>query len=165
MIKLSEVKKIIEAALFMSSKPIPFMELLKLSESALELRKSITELTNFYNSSDSALEITETPAGFQMRVRLNYADKVNHLAAASSEFSSSVMKTLALIAYKQPLIQAELIKYRSNKAYEDVKVLESLGFISREPNQKTFILRTTKKFVEYFGPNPVKLVKHEALKE
>jgi len=61
------------------------------------------------------------------------------------------MKTLALIAYKQPIIQATVVKYRNNKAYDHLKLLLDEGFIKKEPRGRTFTLTTTTKFIEYFG--------------
>ena len=67
------------------------------------------------------------------------------------------MKTLAFIAYKQPLMQSNLVKVRSNKAYDHLKILEEKGFVSKEPKGRSYMLRTTKKFVEYFGEKALKL--------
>lgn len=157
---MSENRKIIEAALFMSPNAMSFADLLALSKNVLDLRKAITELHEIYSEENSSIEIAETSAGFQMKVRSDYADKVAHLAA-SSEFGKSVLKTLAFIAYKQPIKQSTIIKYRSNKAYDDIKQLEDEGFISRERRGRTYIIRTTRKFVKYFGENAVKLLPRE----
>src|SRR3989338_9025246 len=158
--KTVSVKQVLEAALFMSPKPIHFNDLFRLGNgNILEFRKSLNELMNDLDERDSALELVETGSGFQMKVRHELLDKVNFLAS-SPEMSSSVTKTLAFIAYKQPVKQSLIVKYRSNVAYDDIKILLEQGFIAREPFEKTFILRTTKKFVDYFGENPVTLVKH-----
>jgi len=85
-----------------------------------------------------------------MRVKEEYEDKVSHMAT-DSMFNRGVMKTLALIAYKQPIEQALVVKYRNNKAYDHLKVLFENGFIKKDPKGRTYILSTTTKFVEYFG--------------
>jgi chromosome segregation and condensation protein ScpB len=61
------------------------------------------------------------------------------------------MKTLALIAYKQPINQSLVVKYRNNKAYDHLKLLLDEAFIKKEPKGRTFVLTTTTKFIEYFG--------------
>ena len=61
------------------------------------------------------------------------------------------MKTLAFIAYKQPISQAVVVKYRNNKAYDHLKLLFDEGFIKKEPKGRSFVLTTTTKFIEYFG--------------
>ena len=145
-------EKIIEAALFMSAKPLTIDELKQVSmtESRLETRALIKELMNFYNNRKSSLEIIILPMGYQMRVKLDYEDYVTHLAT-DAMFSKGVMKTLALIAYKQPIIQSNVVKYRNNKAYDHLKILFDNGFLKKEPKGRTYILTTTQKFIEYFG--------------
>ncbi len=157
---MADTRKVIEAALFMSPTAVSFGELLGLSGNVLKLRKAVNELITKYNTDESALEVVETNSGFQMKVKPAIENKVTHFAA-SSEFSKSALKTLAFIAYKQPIKQSILIKYRSNKAYDDIKILDEKGFISKEPANRTYLLRTTKKFVKYFGDDAVKIVPWE----
>jgi segregation and condensation protein B len=147
-----EKEKIIEAALFMSPKPLTIDELkqISLSESRLEAKALLEELIHFYNNRKSSLEIVSLPIGYQMRVKEKYEDYVSHLAT-DSLFSKGVMKTLALIAYKQPIEQSLVVKYRNNKAYDHLKILFENGFLKKEPKGRTYNLTTTQKFVEYFG--------------
>lgn len=147
-----EKEKIIEAALFMSPKPISLDELknICLAESRIQTKALIEELIHFYKNRKTALEIVELPIGYQMRVKEEYEDEVSHLAT-DSMFNKGVMKTLALIAYKQPIEQSLVVKYRNNKAYDHLKVLFENGFIKKEPKGRTYILSTTTKFIEYFG--------------
>jgi segregation and condensation protein B len=152
-----EREKIIEAALFMSPKPLTIDDLKQVSEtdSRIETKALIEELIHFYNNRKSSLEIVSLPIGYQMRVKERYEDYVSHLAT-DSMFSKGVMKTLALIAYKQPIEQSLVVKYRNNKAYDHLKILFENGFIKKESKGRTYILCTTTKFVEYFGKDFVK---------
>jgi segregation and condensation protein B len=147
-----EREKIIEAALFMSPKAVTIDELKQVSssESRIETRALIEELMHFYNNRKSALEIVSLPIGYQMRVKEKYEEHISHLAT-DSLFSKGVMKTLAMIAYKQPIEQSTVVKYRNNKAYDHLKILFENGFLKKEPKGRTYILTTTTKFVEYFG--------------
>jgi segregation and condensation protein B len=147
-----EKEKIIEAALFMSSKALTIDELkqIALVESRLETKFLLEELMHFYNNRKSSLEIVSLPVGYQMRVKEKYEDFVSQLAT-DSLFSKGVMKTLALIAYKQPIEQSLVVKYRNNKAYDHLKILFENGFIKKDPKGRTYVLTTTTKFVEYFG--------------
>ena len=161
---MSEAKKVVEAALFMSGKPVPFAEVVKLASGMGGVREALTQLMQEYEERETSLHIVETAAGFQMKLRPEYHQKMTHYAA-SLEFSKSVLKTLAFIAYKQPIEQAKLIKYRTNKAYDDIKLLLEEGFISKEPKGRTYILRTTKRFLSYFGEGAVKLNPHPPKEE
>jgi segregation and condensation protein B len=147
-----EKEKIIEAALFMSPKPMTIDELKLISgvDSRIETKALIEELIHFYDNRKTALEIVESVAGYQMRVKEQYEEEVSHLAT-DSMFSKGVMKTLALIAYKQPIEQSLVVKYRNNKAYDHLKILFDNGFIKKDPKGRTYILSTTNKFIEYFG--------------
>ncbi len=147
-----ELEKILEAALFMSPKPLLLEELKSIAniESRLQTKALLEELIAFYKSRKTALEIVELPVGYQMRVKEEYEDNVKHFAK-DSMFSAGVMKTLALIAYKQPITQAMVVAYRNNKAYDHLKALMEQGFVKREPKGRTFVLTTTTKFIEYFG--------------
>ena len=162
---MEETTKLIEAALFTSNQPLTLTDLYTLTrQNVSELRIALNELIEFYNSNDSALEIVETTQGFQMKVRKGFDEKVTHLTKAP-ELSKGVMKTLAFIAYKQPIKQSDLIKYRTTSAYDEIKVLEEKGYISKEAQNRTFLVRTTKKFLNEFGENPLILKEKEKLGE
>ena len=147
-----EKEKILEAALFMSPKPLTLEELNSIAQnqSRLETKAMMSELISFYSSRKSALEVVELAVGYQMRVKEEYEDHVSHFAQ-NSMFNRGVMKTLAFIAYKQPISQSVVVKYRNNKAYDHLKLLLDEGFIKKEAKGRTFILTTTTKFIEYFG--------------
>ena len=85
-----------------------------------------------------------------MTVKPQYETHVSHMAAAP-ELHKGMMKTLAYIAYKQPVKQAEVINLRNSKAYEHITTLVEKGFVRKEKKGITYILFTTPKFREYFG--------------
>lgn len=150
-------KKVLEAALFMSPKAVPIEELAKTikNDSLLETHRLVKELLEEFNQRDSALEITDLNGSFQMRVRDDFEGDVQKFASGA-EFNKSIQKTLALIAFKQPIKQSLVIKLRNNKGYEHVKVLFEKGLISKTRYGRTFLLKTTKKFLEQFGKNALK---------
>jgi segregation and condensation protein B len=147
-----EKEKIMEAALFMSPKPISLEELKTIAnvDSRIETKAMAEELIHYYKTKQSSLEIISLPVGYQMRVKQEYEDLVQQYAT-DTMFNKGVMKTLALIAYKQPISQSTVIKYRNNKAYDHLKVLVENGFVKKEPIGRTYSLTTTNKFIEYFG--------------
>lgn len=155
--KVKELKRVMQAALFMSSGNLNFDQINALSNNNTTLtRQAITELMEEFNATHDVLEIVEEGTGYRMKVRPPYDDRVSHLAS-KSEFNKGIVKTLAFIAYKQPVMQSTLVKVRSNSAYDHLKILLDKGLISREPKGKSYVLRTTKKFIEYFGEDALKL--------
>ncbi len=149
---MSEQKKLIEAALFMSPKPLAVSQLMEVSGSAdyTAAKNLVFGLMKEFNSRDSALEIIQVDDKFQMRVKQELNEKVSKFATAAM-FHKGMMKTLALVAFRQPITQAAVIKYRNTKAYGHIARLLEEGFVSREQKGRTFVLRTTKKFLEHFG--------------
>ena len=66
-----------------------------------------------------------------------------------TELTRSVMETLAVIAFKYPILQSDLIKLRTNKAYDHLVELEKSGYISRQ-KYCTNLIKLTDKFFKYF---------------
>jgi len=156
--RIEKMRRLIEATLFMSPKPVSIEEVSKVvnNKNLALLEGILSGLIEEYKLRDSAIEIVRETDGFKMKVKKDFEQHVMHLAG-TLQYSKAVMKTLAYIAYRQPVKQSQVIKFRSTKAYEEVKLLEEKGLISREKKGVTFILRTTKKFLEYFGEDSVLL--------
>ncbi len=150
----SNEKQVLEASLFMASGSLTLKELKETTGimERIEIISLLKELKNDYVEKNSGLEIIidRENDSFSMRVKPELQGKVNHFAA-ESDLNKGVQKTLALISYKQPIIQSKVVKYRNTKAYDHVKELLEKGFISRQKYGRTYILKTTKKFLDYFG--------------
>ena len=146
-------KKLCEAALFMSPSPISLDELTKimgLTSFSLSL-KVIEDLMNEYNSRDSSLAIVKTgDKKFAMTVRPAYLKEVSHLAVGV-EMSKAVLRTLGLIAVKQPVKQSIIVRIVGNKAYDYIKELIEKGFLIAQKKGQTKVLSTSPKFDSYFG--------------
>lgn len=154
---MDEKGKLIEAALFMTPKAVPVSQLMEIiSEPNYTMAKGIAlRFMRDFNERDSSLKIVQIEDAFQMSIKSEYEEKVRHLAEKAL-FHPGIMKTLALIAFKQPISQSLVIKYRNNKAYDHIHQLLEEGFVAREPKGRSFTLRTTKKFLEHFGENAIK---------
>ncbi len=61
------------------------------------------------------------------------------------------MRTLAFIAYKQPVTQAYVTKVRGKLAYQHIRKIVEMGLISEEKLGNTKVLRTTEAFADYFN--------------
>ena len=73
------------------------------------------------------------------------------------------METLSVIAWKNPALQSDIIKIRTNKAYKHIGELEEAGFIESIKHGRTKLLKLTKKFYDYFDLEGDKDIK-EALR-
>ena len=67
-----------------------------------------------------------------------------------ADLDKPTQETLAIIAYRQPAIQSDVINYRGNKAYDHVKKLKEEGFVLSERFGRTKLLKLTPKFFDYF---------------
>ncbi|MFW6450121.1 MAG: SMC-Scp complex subunit ScpB [Nanoarchaeota archaeon] len=145
-----ELRNQIEALLFSAGRMMNPEELSRLTgykkEDVAKLAKGLKE---HYNNLNSSIMIIEEGDGWKMTVRESYLPLVRNINP-HTELSKTVMETLAVIAWKSPVLQSTVIKLRTNKAYDHINELEELGFITREKYGRTFMLKLTQKFFEYF---------------
>ncbi|HDD72607.1 MAG TPA: SMC-Scp complex subunit ScpB [Candidatus Aenigmarchaeota archaeon] len=151
-----EAKKIIEAALFISTRPIMLNELGRLSgiHSLGHVKEILQELQREYEG--RGLEIIQTQDGWQMQVRPELLPRVAHLTPYS-DLSGGCKRTLALVVFKEPVKQSEIIKIQGNKAYSYIKELIKRGLIKAEKRGHTKILHLTQEFERYFGEEREKI--------
>jgi segregation and condensation protein B len=148
--QITNSKALIEAALFASGKTLSIRELSKLSDrSEDEVLALADELIRDYNLRESGIEIRSFDENYVMQVRASLARNV--ISVAPREINAPLIRTLAIIAYKQPLKQSVLADIRGNKSYAHVKELEQMGLINAKKIGRTKVLTTTKGFAEYFG--------------
>jgi segregation and condensation protein B len=146
----SQAKAVIEAALFASGKTLSLRELAGLSGLSEERAGAMADdLAAEYAARGSGIEIKSIGEGYSMQVSPGLAGRV--VSCAPREIEAPLIRTLAIIAYKQPIRQSELVEVRGNKGYEHVKELEKRGLISAEKAGHTKLLTTTRGFADYFG--------------
>ena len=145
---MSGDKEIIEAALFASGEPLDIGQLKNLLRGK-NIHELMQQLMDEYTARGSALEIKEMDGRFIMQVKSEFAEKVRSIAP--KELRSPVLRTLAMIAYHQPITVAELVERRGAATYDHVRDLEESRFISAQPQGRTRILQTTQRFAEYFN--------------
>ncbi len=143
-------KSLIEAALFISARPLMLDDLGKIAglHSLGHVRHMMEELQKEY--AGRGLEIANTPQGWQMQVNSNILPSVAHLTPYS-DIPEGCKRTLALIVYKEPLKQSDLVKIQGNKAYAYIKFLEKKALIKAEKYSRTKLLKATKELETYFG--------------
>ncbi len=147
---LFEDCEVIEAALFTAGRSLTLKELARVvGRDVRVVRKAVAKLLEDYQSRRTSLEIIELGDGYLMQVKPQIADRVRDLAPR--ELSSPVLRTLAMVAYYQPITLARLAIIRGNQAYSHIRELEERGLIKTTPKGRTRLLETTPRFAEYFG--------------
>jgi len=156
-------RRVAEAALFMAPEPLTLNDITKILgvDSPGITLKVLDELEKEFNSRESALEITSPSKNhYQMRVRDSYAERVSHLAV-TTDMSKAVLRTLGLIAVRQPVRQSIVVRIVGNKAYDYIGELAEKGFIKADKQANTKLLSTTSKFDSYFGKSAAELLKEQ----
>lgn len=145
------IQKKIEAVLFTVGKRISIEEIKKLASinDIRIVKKHLKELKDFYEKEDSSLRLIDDGEFWKMSVKEEYGEIIEKIVT-ETELSKSVMETLAVIAWQHPTLQAEVVRIRTNKAYEDIKELEEQGFITRSKHGRTKKINLTDKFFTYF---------------
>lgn len=147
----ADLKKNVESILFAAGRAVLLKELqslLHLSEPGL-IKETVRELKEDYESKDSPLMILSEGEGWKLTVREGFLPLVRKINP-HTELSKTILETLAVIAWKQPALQSDVIKIRTNKAYDHIAELERLGFITKERHGRSFLVRVTQKFLDYF---------------
>lgn len=143
-----KVERIIEAILFAASRPLALDEIAEaMKMDRKEVKKAIEKLKKFYE--DSAIEIAEVNEKYVMEVKAEYVEYAKKFAPV--ELKKSLIKTLSLIAYHQPIKQSDLKKMIGSNVYEYVRELKKKGFINTKKEGRTKIITTTQYFYDYFG--------------
>jgi segregation and condensation protein B len=151
------VKSKVEAILFAVGKKISVDDLSRLcGESVTSTKKALSELEEDYKKRDCALMISGGENVWKLNIKEKYLDLVRTIIV-ETDLSVPCMETLALIAYKQPSLQSDIIKQRSVGAYEHIKELMEEGFIVRQKKGRSFQLKLTPRFFEYFDVDDDKI--------
>ncbi len=141
---------IIEAALYSAGKALTTEELMRVTGfDEATVKEHLRALAREYKKRDSALEITQIGTRWTMQIRLEYTERARTFAPP--EIDRDLLKTAALIAYHQPILQSDLFDMIGEKVYEHTKALEELHLITRKPSGRSLELTTTRYFAEFFG--------------
>ncbi|MGV8172450.1 MAG: SMC-Scp complex subunit ScpB [Candidatus Woesearchaeota archaeon] len=112
-------------------------------------KKALEELKKDYDSHDTALMIVQEGESWKINVREKYLSLVRKIVA-DTELSKSIMETLAVIAWKNPVYQNAVVNIRGNKCYDHIEELVNAGFITKDKKGRSYLLKTTEKFYNYF---------------
>jgi segregation and condensation protein B len=148
---MKEEKKLIEAALFISSRSMSVEELRTLTGiGALGyLQGVVEELKKEYDERGSAIEIMDIEGKYLMRIRNEHLSRVKQFAQ-DIEISKCALRTLAYISKNDGVLKSSLVKRIGTHVYQDVKELIDADFIKAQKAGRTSKLVLTEKFKKYF---------------
>jgi segregation and condensation protein B len=167
------LESVIEAVLFASDEPLSVARLANIVDTTTQqIRDAVEQLNEKYKANKNAFQIEKIAGGFQMLTLSPYNHWLKKLLRVRSEtkLSPAALETLAIIAYKQPIIRADVEAIRGVAAGEVIRNLMYKGLVKvvgrAEVVGRPMLYGTTKKFLETFGLNTLKdLPKIEELKK
>lgn len=156
---LSGLKGIVEALLFVSGESLSVDRLLGVVEgsSRSELKEVLRALQDEYAAEGRGLQVVEVAGGFQITTRADCAPWIRRLekAKGAAKLSRSAMETLAIIAYKQPLVRTEIEQIRGVDTAGVLRTLLDRRLIRivgrKDIPGRPIMYGTTKPFLQAFG--------------
>ena len=156
-----ELKKIIEAIIFISEKPVKLKQLTDLCRGVenSEIKKALQELKSEYNAESHGIQMVEVAGGYQFCTNPDCANHIKKLYKVRRvwRLSGPSLETMAIIAYKQPITRSEIEFIRGVNVDGVVKTLTERGLIKDKGRKdvpgKPIIYGTTEEFLQYFGLN------------
>jgi len=168
-------ESIIEAILFASDELLSAERLVSIADlngGVKQVKKCIEILNQQYQQSGRAFRIEEIAGGYQMMTLPDYNIWLKKLLRerGDNKLTPAALETLAIIAYKQPVIRADVEAIRGVACGEMIRSLMYKGLVKiagkAEILGRPLLYGTTRKFLEVFGLNDLKdLPKAEELKQ
>ncbi|MCU0915038.1 MAG: SMC-Scp complex subunit ScpB, partial [Planctomycetes bacterium] len=157
------IESVLEAILFATDEPLTDGKLAGIVETTTkQVRESIESLNARYAAEKHAFRIEQIAGGYQMLTLNLYNSWLKKMLRARSDnkLSPAAMETLAIIAYKQPIIRADIEAIRGVAVGEVIRSLMYKGLVKiagrAEILGRPMLYGTTKKFLEIFGLNSLK---------
>jgi segregation and condensation protein B len=156
----AEIRAVLEALIFASDQPITAREIGQVLGAGVpreDWEAALGELKEEYGRDGRGLQLAEIAGGWQITTRPEYNDWVRELLDPQrpTRLSIQALETLAVIAYKQPVTQPEVIELRGVKSGGVVKTLLEKRLIRitgrKEVVGRPMLYGTTKEFLLHFG--------------
>jgi len=166
-------ESVVEVVLFASDEPLTATRLADIVGTGIkQISSHIKNLNDKYQANNNAFRIEQIAGGYQMLTLSSYNHWLKKLLRErdQTKLSPAALETLAIIAYKQPIIRADIEAVRGVAVGEIIRNLMYKGLVKivgrAEVLGRPMLYGTTKKFLEAFGLNSLKdLPKIEELKK
>jgi len=171
---VTDMESVVEAILFASDEPLTAARLVSVVEtgSVKQIRQSVKNLNTKYAGGNCAFRIEQIAGGYQMMTLPPYNHWLKKLLRVrrDGKLTQAALEALAIIAYKQPIIRADVEAIRGVASGEVIRNLMYKGLVKivgrAEVLGRPMLYGTTRKFLDVFGLNSLKdLPKVEELKK
>lgn len=161
---IDEIKPIVESLVFAAEEPITLRKLTDIIEGAdsPQIQEAILQLKADYDAQGRSFQIEEIAGGYQLFTKPDYYEWIAKLRKKSGEtkLSQAALETLAIIAYKQPILRANLESIRGVQSGQIIRLLMEKDLVKVVGRDESLghplLYGTTRKFLEYFGLKDMK---------
>ena len=151
----------VEGILFLARKPLNSRKIAQLAhlEDGTQARTMIGHLNRRYDEVGRAFHVKKISGGFQMLTRPQFFDWINRLEHSPNRIrlSNRARETLTVVAYRQPIIKADIESIRGVGCGEMLRQLLEKGLVKisgrSEDLGRPFLYSTTGNFLAEFGFN------------
>lgn len=154
------LKGLFESVLFMATEPVPISFFVKnFSLDQTQATIIMESLRDDYEERDGGIRLVEIANGFQMITNPRYAEQLRHALGLKRRetLSRGMLETLAIIAYKQPVVLAEIDELRGVSSRMMVANLMKRNLVKpvgrKDLPGRPLAYGTTEEFLRYFGLN------------
>ena len=155
---MSDLRKQLEAILFVADEPVPLTQLAQVTETAKgTVEAALQELRSEYESADRGIVLREIAGGWRMFTHPDVGPYVERfvLAVQNPRLTQAALETLSIVAYKQPVSRQQVSAIRGVDSDGVITTLEQRGLVrevGRDPGPGQAILYgTTPLFLERMG--------------
>jgi segregation and condensation protein B len=149
----------VEAALFVADEPLSARRIAAVAglADASEARRMVRKLQALYDKGGGAFTVEELAGGYQLLTRPEYYPWLLRLRRTGEELrlSSAARETLAIVAYRQPIIRADIEAIRGVQCGEILRLLMEKGLLRIAGRHHSLgrpvLYGTTRRFLQLFG--------------
>lgn len=159
---MEKLKEIIESLLFVAETALTIERIKQVTTAdAKEIRDALQALSDEYESRQGGFYLAEVAGGYQIRTRPEYNEWIKRLIQPNPpRMSKAALETLAIIAYKQPIIRSDIEYIRGVDCGGILRLLLERKFLRvlgrKEIPGRPLIYATTKQFLEVFDLKDLK---------
>lgn len=156
--EFATIRGTIEAILFVAGEAVEVEDIARaLSCGVIEVDLAIDRLIAEYEQEQRGFELIRLDDKIQLRTRDTYAGQVQQALNPVGErtLSRSVLETLSIVAYNQPVTRAEIEKIKGTNADYSVRALVSRKLVEpvgrKDAIGRPMMYGTTDEFLRHFG--------------
>lgn len=155
-----ELRDVLHALLFVADAPLDLETLCRATGAPPDAVHEALQQLHEMLASQGAIQLVQLAGGYQLATKPEYAPYIARLLSPPAKrLSRAALETLAIIAYEQPVTQAQIDALRGVDSSHVVRQLLERGLIQevgrKDTPGKPVMYGITTNFLHYFGLNSI----------